>query len=447
MQGLSDDKIAVLRQLVLTAPDPVIAGLEEMLAEEPASAGPLSSVRAMVEVEAADRLARNAVLAPVAQMFCGPSADGRLSFPRRALPLVWRGLKAENPELTRQAARSIAAWDPEGGAPEAFDRLCDLAAQGLRTALQPDFAAASALCEAQDPDGAGALADCLDLAAIVRPALAHLSDWVGRTTQERSTAMRLAYRDAVAVADDAGPRFFEMLAGRLPRPWMVLRIISAVMDRPTERYLAASELAGFGERTLAAIDARIAQVRNFDPTEGPFAGRRMGEAVQEVAEAVAEFEESIHLGVGGPWATRLAKQRKAMAMAVEIRLKEIDEHVAAALPIQNVRIGARLVRGVPRLSAEPDPAAATRALALLAFADEVRGAASGGGFGSTRTRVLDNLDKRLDAYVEEVLDRLRTGEAEDPDVARRHLDTAAGFVAFSRDERAAQIVRRRAAAA
>ena len=39
-----------------------------------------------------------------------------------------------------------------------------------------------------------------------------------------------------------------MLAAQMAHPWMVLRIISAVMDKPSERYLRDSELGGFAER-------------------------------------------------------------------------------------------------------------------------------------------------------------------------------------------------------
>ena len=48
------------------------------------------------------------------------------------------------------------------------------------------------------------------------------------------------------MSDDAGPRFFEMLAAHLTEPWLILRVISGVMDRPHETYFSASELSSFG---------------------------------------------------------------------------------------------------------------------------------------------------------------------------------------------------------
>ena len=56
---------------------------------------------------------------------------------------------------------------------------------------------------------------------------------------------------------------------------------------------------------------------------------------------------------------------------------------------------------------------------------------------------------RLDGYVEEVLEEIRAGDDEevDPDRAREFLEIAAQLCGLARDEKAAQIVRRRAAAA
>ena len=84
---------------------------------------------------------------------------------------------------------------------------------------------------------------------------------------------RLAYRDCVAIRPDAGPLFFRMLSSGMAEPWMVLRLISAVMDRPAERYIAASELAVFGEETLEAAETCLEAVRSFNPDGGVEAAR------------------------------------------------------------------------------------------------------------------------------------------------------------------------------
>ncbi len=102
---------------------------------------------------------------------------------------------------------------------------------------------------------------------------------------------------------------------------------------------------------------------------------------------------------------------------------------------------------MPKLSADPDPAHVARALTLLSFLNEVRTSAQAGGFASARAKAVEILESRLDSYVEDILSGLRAGEIEDEARARAFLDIAANFCGLARDEKAAQIVRRRAAAA
>jgi hypothetical protein len=115
--------------------------------------------------------------------------------------------------------------------------------------------------------------------------------------------------------------------------------------------------------------------------------------------------------------------------------------------VQTVRIGPRTQRGVPRLTYDPDPASVEKAATLLTFMNEVRSSAAAGGFASARAKALEVLEHRLDAYVEEVLAEIRDDDGVDAARARAFLEIAADFCGLARDDKAAQIVRRRAAAA
>ena len=68
-----------------------------------------------------------------------------------------------------------------------------------------------------------------------------------------------------------------------------------------------------------------------------------------------------------------------------------------------------------------------------------------------RTRVLESIFSNMDQYVEDLLEQLRSDEEPGTQIqhhrARAYLEVVAGFNALARDEKAAQIVRRRAAAA
>ena len=434
MGELSPAKAGLLRMLIDGAPDSVLRRLEHALSDDAVRDGPLGSVWMLVEREAQDRVFRNLALSPILGMFSGRMAQ----FPPGQLARLWSHLKAAHPRAIEQAHISAKAYNPEDVDPATFDALCLLAAQDLQAAERP---AALAGFDAER------MLPVLALAPIVRRCLAHLGEWIVRMDQERRAAARLAYRDSVAVAPDAGPLFFQMLASRLAEPGQVLRIISAVMDRPSERYLAASELGPFGIMVMDAIDDHLAVVRGFDTRGGEAAGREAGRAVHQASTAITELEEAVQLSKDGDWGKRLAGQKRGLALSVEGRLKEIEAAVGQALPVQAIRYSARLIRAAPKLTADPDPKAVGHAKSLLAFAEEVRSHADTGGFGATRARILEAVDKHIESYVEDALEHLRAEEIEEPERVRAFLAVAADILALIKDEKAAQIVRRRLAAA
>jgi len=444
MSHVSDAKVTLVRSLLEQAPDSAVQNLLLALTSDRAHDAGLSAVQFMVETEAADRRARNIGFAPIAPL-CGPPGPfSGLAFPTRTLYLIWKALKEIAPDDVLAAKIQVADWRGPSAAPDIFDKLCALAASGLRSGLGTFAAAAAA---ADQGGGRGALAACLDIAPVVRRALAHMPEWLGRMTSERAATLRLSYRDAVAVADDAGPRFFEMLAAHLTEPWLILRVISGVMDRPTETYVASSELAGFGERVLDDIERLLADVGAFGPTAGRQAAHAAAIAAHRATVEITELEQSIQLIPDGVWGQRLARRKLGLANVIERHLKAAETAVAYALPLQTVRMGPRTLRGVPRLTHAADQVLVENAATLLTFLREVRSSASAGGFASARAKVLEALELRLDTYVEEVLEEIRAEDGVDPDRATAFLDIAAEFCGLIRDDKAAQIVRRRAAAA
>ena len=277
--GLSERKIEIVRTLVESAPDKIVGGLHPALS---ASSGDsvLAGDKLLVEAEADDRLLRNTVFQPVGPLFVGDGTGTHsLVFPSRALSLIWRGLKATAPDDMAAAAaaaagvaKALAAEQRPPDPTRVFDSLVLTAAAALRGSDARDFQLAVELCERARAGSAEMLACCLDITPVVRRTLGRLPDWIATPGDDNAAAARLAYKDAVAVAEDAGPRFFEMLAAQITPPWMVLRIVSAVMDKPTERYLSESELGGIPERELKDIDEALQAIAKMDIDGGRKAG-------------------------------------------------------------------------------------------------------------------------------------------------------------------------------
>jgi hypothetical protein len=446
MVALSERKIEIVRTLVAGAPDKIVTGLHQALSDAGGDT-PLASVRRLVEQEVGDRRLRNAILQPIVPMCVGDGkSEHGLVFPAYVLPLMWKGLKMVAPREVEVAAKALFDYRPGESSPAPLDAVVAVAAKQLRAKERGEFRLASDLCDQARENGGAALAACLDIAPVVRRAALRLSEWSSHFGEETTAAARLAYRDACNISDDAGPRYFEMLAAQMPEPWQVLRIISAVMERPSERFLAESELGAFAERVMADIDDELRQVAALDVDGGQPAAAEVARVIELITLQVAELESNIDLDREHGWGRRLYKQKNSLASVVEGRIRDAEKHVTMSLPTQPPKMK-RLRRSIPRLSIPPDEKLVRRATTLLHFAREIRGSANYGGFASARGKMLEKVGDLLDHYVEEVLDLIKTGDAESEEVARQFLAVMAEYSRLVRDDKAAELVRRRAAAA
>jgi len=440
MAVIAAHKLQLIRTLVETAPDAALRSLELALAGTSAQSI-FAPVRELVEDETANRFVRNNVLSPIVPL-CAVRADGAISFPAPVLARVWRALRGVAPREAKEAASKCNPWDLEQGAPPVFDELCKIGAAALRDPENAAFDGVRSLCDPEE------LAMCLQLAPIVRTCLPKLSEWVSRMSDERAAAARLAYSDACRIREDAGPLLLDILSAHLPDEWRILRVISAVMDRPSDRYLASSEVSRLGERFLADIEASIALIETFDFAGAEMAGREAAQRAQKAQLQIVEFQQSVDLSKDGPWGRRVSRFKQTMAKACETRMDQIDRELDKALPTRPISMLAKKgSRGVAKLVEAPDEALLDRARGALAFIAELRPCADKAGYGSSRNKILEKLNARLDPYIEDVLHVARTGEGGDPGLAMQYLDIAASFIAYTRDEKTAEIVRRRAAAA
>src|SRR5688572_15625352 len=322
MVALSERKIEIVRTLVESAPDKVVGGLQAALAEtsEESALGP---VRRLVEAEAHERRLRNSVLQPIAPLCTGAGKDPQaLTFPPRVLPVLWRGIRAIDPIGVSTAEYAYDALEPGDPIPDDYDELIERAVAALRARAPDEFRAVAEMCDAARPGGADLLASCLEIAPVVRKATQRLPEWLARFSDEAAAAARLAYKDAVNIWEDAGPRFFEMLAAQMAHPWMILRVICEVMDKPTERYLADSEMAFLGERVMCEIDDALKAIAKLDVDGGPEAARAAGKLVEIITLQINEVETCVTLTREAGWGARVAKQRQSLAGVVEGRLRD-----------------------------------------------------------------------------------------------------------------------------
>ncbi len=434
-------QLGAVKTLIESAPDAALRSLAMALTS--ATVGPMAPIREMVEGEQRERGLRDAVFGPVVPLFSA-RADGMasLQFPSRVLSSLWRSLKPICPTAVGDAAEAYAEQMDLESDPPAYNEICAAAAALLRE--QPD-----AFFRAGEGDRGAAeqLAAFLDLAPVARQVLRRLPEWLGKATDERIAALKLMFRDATAVAVDATPRLLELVLSHLPEPATILRLIAIITDRAGDRYLASSELAPFGVRLLDDVDRRVTRIKTFDAQGGADAARAAARDVVLACSTMAELEQCVELSRDGPWGTRVTALRKSLAVNVESRLREVEASVGPALPLPMVKIAGRMPRPPPRLSADPDPRHVNTARGLLVLLEETRSTAAVGGYGALRNAVAEKVAERVNVYADELLTLVNAGEAPDEERAQAYLEIAAEFVAYAQDEKAAQIIRRRAAVA
>ena len=442
--SLTDSQSSILRSIFNAAPDSAVINLETALSGEVARGGAMAQVHGLIAQEAASRRTRTQVFMPVIPL-CKPGQGPSPRFPVQVPALLWAAVRATDPQAAR-AAEGLGACDNDEDrtlAADVCNSLCRTAAAGLR-AGDGCFTAAATLL-----DKAGGhvepFAKLLDLAPLARRAITLMPDWMGRLTEERAVAIHLAYNDADELAEGGGPRLLDILCAHMPEPWRILHLISAVMNRPSDRFAAASEIARFGEFLMGEIDQRLADFRAYDPTGGKASGVVAAARLHLASQTIAEFETSLEISREGPWGARLNKQKQSIAQLAETRLSQIDKALDGALPLQMVKFGSGL-RGFPKLNEDPQPAMLRKAESLLTFFVQSRSSASQAGYASARAKTGERLDGRIDQYVEDLLELLRGEAVQDVPRIKLYLSAAADLIATARGEQAAAIIRRRAAA-
>jgi hypothetical protein len=446
MSGLSESKLGIVRQLIEQASDSVVRSLEQALIGSGDYNAASEALYAMVSAERQVRRAQAIVFAPVIAPFVRRERLlPTLQYPTDTLKVLWREMYAAQPQLLSLAVTSAMTAPPDEPSPS-YDQVCELGSTMLLDGAAPKTAARIGSA----PGGVEQLAQLLRLAPILRSVIPRLDGWLRNLNGDNVASVRLAFKDAVNICDDGGHLLMEIVCAQIQEPWQIIRLISAVMDKPSDRYLASSELAPFGERIMADIADRIDAVKKFDASGGPLVGKQAAGTVALAVTEINEFEQWIQLGRDGGWGQRIFEYKRNLAAVVEGRMKEAEGALNTALPLASKPFGAKSMRAPGKLDADPNPAAVEKAEALLTFIEGVRSSSNSGGFGSFRAKLLEALDERLDHYAEDLIDRLVNDSgrnAPPPARVRAFLDIAARFVTLVRDQKAADIIRRRMASA
>jgi hypothetical protein len=444
MGELNEARLQAVRVLLQRTPDVAVQRLCSLLARDGSDDRSLRLVRQLVNAEARDRRFKNLTFEPLAVLCKAATATPYLSFPHATPGLLWNAVKAHQPSLISRLDEA----EPNADRPDTLalmDEICAAAGAGLASRATPAFAALADRLDTS-PKGSAHVVTLLAMTADLRHALARAPTWLGTIGSTHAPAIRIAFRSAAEKGADAGFLFVETLFATLEQPALVLRLISTIMERPSDRFLAASELSTICERLLDTVDRHVAAVQAFESHRGLEGGVAAAAAADAATQIISEFEANLVMAREGVWGARILGQRRALNLAMEMRLREVEAAMAAALPVKMARVNGKQLRGPPNLAQLPHPPAVDKVMALAALLNGCGAAAHVTGFTALRGKVIEAQDQALEAYIQDVLDLLNKGQAP-VEMARAYLDIAAELFGLVRDPKAADLVRRRFLAA
>lgn len=438
MAELSVAHRAVVAQLIEHCPDNLLAQLADMTAGSPSERA--QAIADMMRAAQLDRVRRSVALGPLLPMFA-PRPDGveALHFPPQVLARLWPLAAGREPEL-------LPALDDEARAAVVADRIGLAAAAAVRD--QSDVVWPTGLASADRARGLEELAACLDLLHLARRGLPSLPHWIGRPDGDQQAELRLLIRDAAALSPDGAARIVEIMLAHLADAALILRIVTQTSGASgRESFLSSSEMAGFVDRLIAGVNARVERIAAFRPAAGLGGVDALTADVMWCSGVVTELDVTLSLQPDSPWGRSVRDARVRVAGQLVNLLKISEKAVDAALPMTRVQLAGRMTRMVPKLDAPAEGDAMTSADVLMRLVGALRGAASVFGCESDRKKLVERVIDRLSTYADEALDLVNGGEAPDENHALKLIEQSAEMLVHLDATDAARTVRRRAAVA
>lgn len=439
MSGLSVAHRVALAALIEQASDATLTKLSSAAVALPGARA--LELGDMLAQEVLDRKRRRLVMAPLLPMF-RPRADGieAMTFPPAVLPRLWKAGSTREPALLPR----LDGDDPRATA--VADRICVAAAAAVRD--RPELIWPADLDPERRERGLADLAACLDLAHLARRGLPSIEIWLKRPDGDQIAELRLLIKDCAEIHLDGAQRVLEMLFSHLDDAVLILRIITqSSCSSGREGFLSASELAGFVERLIAGVDARVARIGAFRPGSDLANVDPVIEDLTWCANVLSELDVTLTLNPLSVWGKSVRDARVSIAGQLSAFLRAADRAVDRALPLERVQIAGRMTRKSPQLTAPVRGETVQAVRHLLKLVGAVRGPASIFGAESDRKKLVESLTARLTDYADQALLIVNDGEAEDEVNALRLVELAARCLDLIDARPAARTVRRRAAVA
>lgn len=445
MAELSVAQHAVLAQMLERVPDDVLKTLSGAVTHMPGARAMALGV--MLADETIDRRRRAIAFAPLLPMF-RPRADGvpSVHFPAAVLPRLWKAASSKEPELL-VALDDYRPIEDNAKMRTVADRICIAAAGVVRD--RPDLVWPPAGDEDERRKGLDELALCFDLAPMARRGLLSLPDLIARPTGDQLAELRLLIRDCAEITADGGPRILEIFFAHLADASLILRLVVHSSNAAAkEGLLSGSEMAGFVNRLMAEVEARVGRIVAYRPGAVADPGPGIRADIAWCAETLGELELTLRLDPDGAWGKQAREARDRINATLSKTLRTLDKSLERLMPVHAVKTAGRMTRRVADLDA---PAASVEevqsVIVLLTLLGALRSAAQVFGCEALRSQLVQSVTEDVTTYVDQVVEAINADEAPDPRKSLAQIETLARCLLLIDQTEAARTLRRRAASA
>ncbi len=319
-----------------------------------------------------------------------------------------------------------------------FYRAC---AQAIGQAL--DEGTAAEISGGDTAEDARAMAAVLEIAADALEIRERFSRSQGMLSASALNALAVMFDDFADRHPGRAALFFLLLAGRLERPWEVLRIMEQVAEQVHKTRLGAADTEAVTETLFADLEAAAEFFRRlntavFDPADVADALRDCTRLADGLARA--------GIPQGGLWARRMAACRSDVAEKMEILMERAPRDIMAALPVHKIGRFGR-VRRRPHIDAPPDPAITEQALRMAKLLELCRAHAADAAFKAAFTEAAAETRAGLSEYADALMEEITRNGAEAAVCAHSWLDLVTRLTAQVTGPEEAARLRRDAAAA
>ncbi len=445
MAELSVAQRAVLAQMLERVPDRVLKTLSGAVAQMPGERAAALSI--MLADETIDRGRRAIAFAPLLPMFQRrPDDVESLTFPSGVLPRLWKAASSKEPELLL-VLDDYRPIEDNPNMRAVADRICVAAAAAVRD--QPEIVWPVGGDEAARAKGLDELALCFDLAAMARRGLLNLPDLILRPTGDQLAELRLLIRDCAEITQDGGPRMLEIMFAHLGDASLILRlVVHSSKAAAKEGLLSESEMAGFVNRLIVEVEARVTRIASHKPGAKADPGPGVRADIAWCAETLGELDVTLQLDPEGAWGKQARDARERINATLSKTLRSLDKTLDKLMPSRDAKTTGRMTRRVPDLDAEaPSLEAVQAAIVLLTLLGAIRKAAQVFGCETLRHQLVQSVTERITTYVDQAIEAVNAGDAPDQRKSLALIETLAKCLLLIDATDAARTIRRRAAAA